>query len=329
MNDTLLTPDRVALLMSLVPYLRANGPTSITELAENFGAEEATLRRLVAMLATSGVPGETKSYQHEDLFDIDWDAFERDDVVTLTRTVAIEATPRFANREASALLAGLHRLMGLLGPEDAMRAEALAARLRDNLPEAAAVLSMSVSTGENDPRIRELVSAIEQRLTAQFTYTNQRHEIAKRAVVPLHVFEQGNDWYLRAWCLDRAAERTFRLDHIEDLQIVREEVSTVQEGPVGVLTGSLSSTSSEQQVIYEIRVLATERALALIRRFAPEVIGVHGDGRTFARVEAWNESTAVRLVAQAGGELQVLDPPAARAAVAAWARRALEESGST
>ena len=62
------------------------------------------IRQAVRLIAVSGVPGETTQYQHDDLFDIDWDAFEQDDEIAITHLVAIDESPRFSAREAAALI---------------------------------------------------------------------------------------------------------------------------------------------------------------------------------------------------------------------------------
>ena len=43
---------------------------------EEIGRELDEIRASVELVAMSGVPGSTSTYQHEDLFDIDWTAFE-------------------------------------------------------------------------------------------------------------------------------------------------------------------------------------------------------------------------------------------------------------
>src|SRR5690606_8932644 len=87
-----------------------------------------------AFLGTAGVPGETHTYQPEDLFDIDWDAFEQDDIVSLTQTVAIEETPRFSASEYAALIAGLHALQDVLPEADRAVAATTAAKLAQAAP---------------------------------------------------------------------------------------------------------------------------------------------------------------------------------------------------
>src|SRR6185437_9826479 len=109
--------DKLAFLLSLVPWLMDHDGATVADTAEHFGMEPEQIREAVRLIAVSGVPGETDSYQHEDLFDIDWDAFEEHDEIQLTHLVAIDDAPRFSAREAAALIAGLQYLASL--PENA------------------------------------------------------------------------------------------------------------------------------------------------------------------------------------------------------------------
>src|SRR5690606_30179355 len=102
--------EKVAFLLSLVPYLMDQGRISVTEVARHFDITEARVRDAVRLIAVSGIPGETGTYQHGDLFDLAWDDFEDNDQIELTQLVAIDDAPRFSAREASALIARLHYL---------------------------------------------------------------------------------------------------------------------------------------------------------------------------------------------------------------------------
>ena len=112
--------DKLAFLLSLVPYLMDHDRVSVTEAAKHFGVQEEQIRDAVRLIAVSGIPGETATYQHGDLFDIAWDDFEDNDQIVLTNLVAIDDSPRFSAREAAALIAGLQYLSAL--PENADRA---------------------------------------------------------------------------------------------------------------------------------------------------------------------------------------------------------------
>ena len=67
--------DKLAFLLSLVPYLMDHDRVSVTEAAAHFGVPAEQIRDAVRLIAVSGIPGETASYQHGDLFDIAWDDF--------------------------------------------------------------------------------------------------------------------------------------------------------------------------------------------------------------------------------------------------------------
>src|SRR3978361_760703 len=112
--------DKLAFLLSLVPFLMEHERISVQEAADHFGVKPEVVREAVELIAVSGIPGETGQYQHGDLFDLAWDDFEENDQIVLTNLVAIDDAPRFSGREAAALIAGLQYLSAL--PENADRA---------------------------------------------------------------------------------------------------------------------------------------------------------------------------------------------------------------
>ena len=63
--------DKLAFLLSLVPYLMDHDRVSVSDAAAHFGVPVEQIRQAVRLIAVSGVPGETTQYQHDDLFDID------------------------------------------------------------------------------------------------------------------------------------------------------------------------------------------------------------------------------------------------------------------
>jgi proteasome accessory factor C len=111
--------DKLAFLLSLVPFLIEHERISVHDAAAHFGVKPEQVREAVELIAVSGIPGETGQYQHGDLFDLAWDDFEENDQIVLTNLVAIDDAPRFSGREAAALIAGLQYLSAL--PENADR----------------------------------------------------------------------------------------------------------------------------------------------------------------------------------------------------------------
>jgi len=122
-------PDQLVFLLSLVPYLLEQRVVDVTTAAQHFGVAERELRDAVRLIATSGLPGATGTYQPNDLFDIDWDSFEDDDVIVIVHHVAIDDAPRLSAREAAALIAGLQYLSALPENSGSTQLPALLAKL--------------------------------------------------------------------------------------------------------------------------------------------------------------------------------------------------------
>jgi proteasome accessory factor C len=149
--------DKLAFLLSLVPWLMDHDGATVAETADHFGMQPEQIREAVRLIAVSGIPGETDAYQHEDLFDIDWDAFEEHDEIQLTHLVAIDDAPRFSAREAAALIAGLQYLASL--PENA--GSATLAGLTGKLSAGASAAPAQVGV-EADPAIASTLALIRQ-----------------------------------------------------------------------------------------------------------------------------------------------------------------------
>lgn len=326
MARKLTTPDRVMLLMALVPYLLEHGPTPLEELSSAFDVEVPTLRRLVQFLGVAGVPGETRTYQHEDLFDIDWDALEQHDIVNLTRVVAVDDTPRFSNAETAALLAGLHALEPMLPEKQRRATRSISAKLSSTVPvdtKAGPIgdsgWPVSVDIDPVHAVASSIAEAMESRRRLSFGYSDAMGRLTSREVEPLLLGQSGGGWYLRAFCLDRRAERTFLIDRMRDLRILEaasEREPLLAASPPGIEHGELTATLS-----------ISRSALQRIADFAPRVIEEPSPGHLRIEVELLHPAIAVRMIQAASGEAVVEAPAAAREAVNSWADRALAQYG--
>lgn len=316
------THDRVILLLSLVPYLRDHGPTTVTELARVFGVRTALLRELITFLGTAGIPGETRTYQPEDLFDIDWAAFEDDDVVSLTQLVAIDETPRFSPFEHAALVAGLHALTPLLPESERANARSAAAKLASIAPQPAEQPALSVDVSPAIHGLPAVLEAIRRGRQLAFHYRDLNGVESERRVDPLRVSEEAGGWYLRAHCTLRDAERTFLVSAMRQLRVL----DTTAVHPAEVAHETTSSTAPVRHpagagVIATVRVRAS--AMPRVASFAPEVRGEAGPGWVRVQIELTHAHAAIRLVQLAPGSVVVEEPAGVRAVVAAWADRAL------
>jgi hypothetical protein len=75
----------------------------------------------------------------------------------------------------------------------------------------------NAATGDPAAQLAVLRRAIAAQRPVALTYTTATAVASERVVRPLEVQQQGEVWYLRAYCTLRHAERTFRLDRIQDI----------------------------------------------------------------------------------------------------------------
>ena len=312
--------DKLAFLLALVPYLMDHDRVTVAEAAQHFGIPAQQIRDAVNLIAVSGLPGETSAYQHDDLFDIDWDAFELDDEIVLTNRVAIDDSPRFSAREASALIMGLQYLSAL--PEYADRASiaSLTSKLSRGTSGTPAPVGVAATESGDGlaPTLALIRRSVESGTQLEFDYLNARGEHERRRVDALRVESVDADWYLRGWCHLREAVRTFRIDRIS-AAVVTDTPIEHRESDVR-LPELFEASPEDLEVVIDVEA----SALPLLADYVPD--GVRGEAsgarvRTTVRVSHFHGLK--RLVASMPGVVTVVEPAEARAAVAEWASAAV------
>gem|GEM_PF-129988 len=307
--------DKLAFLLALVPWLLEHDRVSVHETAAHFGVSADEVRASVALVATSGIPGDTATYQHDDLFDIDWDAFETADEIAITHHVAIEEAPRLSAREAAALIAGLQYLQTL--PENADRASIRALVEKLSRGASAPPSPLGVSGGQHGELLERVQRAVSAGRRVRFGYLSARGEHEQREVDPLRVESIDADWYLRGWDHRRDALRTFRFDRMDALEITEQPIE--HDATEVNLPDTLFEPSAED---LEVTLEVVPAALGLISDYLTEGARTeqHGD-RIRATVRVPHYHGLKRLVAGMPDTVRVVAPEQARQAVAGGLRR--------
>jgi len=318
MPQPLVTQEKITLMLSLVPFLLERGPTPIRTLAEHFDVDAETIRSIIRFFGVAGIPGETATYQHEDLFDIDWDALEQRDEAVLIRTVVVSDRPRFSPREVAALLAGLQYLRNVpsIATEDEIDQLVMKLTRATGLPAS----RIDIESSQAPAHLKQLHSARRNGAMVSFTYIDSSGSKSSRTVSPIQLESVDEVWYFRAFCEERRGERLFRVDRMRDVSILDSR--------------SVHSVASSRTVasFAKKRSLFTpdENAVETSLRFhAP----VHGRLRSYdvsvdrqmGSVLLADANRASRLAAEAPGIIEILHPALARSVVHAWARMALEQ----
>jgi proteasome accessory factor C len=305
--------DKLTFLLSLVPFLMDHDRISVAEVAEHFGMKPEQIRDAVRLIGVSGIPGETASYQHEDLFDISWDDFEDNDQIVLTHRVAIDDSPRFSAREAAALIAGLQYLSAL--PEHADRDAIATLMAKLSRGASAAPSALTVEASETDATLALIRDSVAAGTQLKFDYRGSRGESESRLVDPLRIESMDADWYLRAWCHLREAVRTFRLDRISNPEVTTQPIT---HGVDDVKLPDTLFEGSADDLIVTIDVAAA--AFSLLADYIPDgAVTTESNGRLRTSVRVSHYHGLKRLIASMPGVATVIAPEAARLAVAEWA----------
>jgi len=305
--------DKLAFLLSLVPFLMEHERISVQDAANHFGVKPQQVRDAVELIAVSGIPGETGQYQHGDLFDLAWDDFEDNDQIVLTNLVAIDDAPRFSGREAAALIAGLQYLSALPENSDRTAIASLMAKLARGA--SAPPSQFAVERSESDATLALIRDSVASGVQVQFDYINSRGEHERRRVDPLRIESMDADWYLRGWCHLREAVRTFRIDRIGNPTVTTEPITT---HAADVHLSDTLFEGSEDDLLVTIDVAPA--AAPLLADYLTDGTGstlVGGRNRTALRVTHYHGLK--RLVGGLPGMVTVIEPADARRAVADWA----------
>lgn len=304
--------DKLTFLLSLVPYLMDHESVSVSAVAAHFGVSPERVRDAVSLIAMSGIPGETRQYQHGDLFDIHWEEFENNDNIVLTHLVAIDDSPRFSAREAAALIAGLQYLSSL--PENA-DIEAIASLMAKLTRSASATPSqVVVSSTEPGEAIALIKEAVATGMQIEFDYLSSRGGHEARHVDPIRIESVDRDWYLRGWCHLRGAMRTFRLDRMSGLRVT--DVPTGPRSTEALPDTLFQGSESDLEVVVQLPA----GAVPLLADFAPRSAGpgpANGLVRQTIRVAHFHGLK--RIVTGLAGVVTVVRPPEARALTRDWA----------
>ncbi len=319
----LLAQDKLAFLLSLVPFLMDHERISVQDAADHFGVKPQQVRDAVELIAVSGIPGETGQYQHGDLFDLAWDDFEENDQIRLTNLVAIDDAPRFSGREAAALIAGLQYLSALPENSDRSAIATLMAKLSrgaSGLPS-----QFAVEGSESDETLALIRESVTSGLQLEFDYVNSRGEHERRRVDPLRIESMDADWYLRGWCHLREAVRTFRIDRIANPTVTTEPITT-HAADIHLSDTLFEGSANDLVVTIDVAPSAAPLLADYLTNGTGSAV-VNGRSRTALRVSHFHGLK--RLVGGLPGMVTVVAPAEARRAVAEWAAAGAARYDST
>lgn len=199
-------------LFQIVQTIRGRRLTTAAHLAQRLEVSQRTIYRDVADLQTQGVPIEGEAgvgYRLGKGFDLPPLMFTTQEAQALVAAVRIAQSwldPVLAAASADAL----GRVMSVLSSADRAAAESLL------------VMVPPVGLEPGTQRVlQQLREAAQAKQLAHISYRDAAEIRTERTVRPLGVFYWGAVWTLAAWCESREDFRSFRVDRIENLDVLQ------------------------------------------------------------------------------------------------------------
>ena len=205
------------LLIRLLPWLVANNGASLSEVAQHFEISEKHALELIGQLVVTG-----PSQAGGGLVDID---FEDADSIFVTDAKALDRPVKLSEFEASTLLGGLHYLEQFPHLVDSQTVAGLIQKIQQALPDVESPIN--VVAAPISELVRSTVAAgINSKLSIVIKYAGvTKDDLSVRTVDPVSTYSQDDFVYLKAWCRNSQAWRSFRLDRILEVELGSDPVS--------------------------------------------------------------------------------------------------------
>ncbi len=313
---------RASRLLTILILLQVRGRMSAEVLARELEVSVRTIYRDVDQLGAAGVPvfaerGRTGGFALLSGF--------RTNLTGLTATEA-DAVTLIGSAQAAADLG--------LGTE----AESARLKILASLPQGKGKVANRVATRFHlDPApwysrhappaaLRTLAEAVWSDRQVQLTYESWKG-VVRRAISPLGLVMKAGAWYLAG--ATGASTRIYKVAAINALEILAEPVQRPRGFDLAKFWAEATREFEKNLRSETARVRLSPRGVRLLRDVSPPAADAVAEQHPSPPADAWIEaripvekqSMALREAMRMGSEMEVLEPAALRAAVAAEARR--------
>jgi proteasome accessory factor C len=303
----------------------------VADAAADFGVGEAQLRRDLELLWMCGLPG----YGPGDLVDLSFEG----DTVTVTFDAGMRRPLRLSGAEAAALAVALRALADAPGMVDADAVQRALAKIEDAAGRAGATTAvpgepgtegaagLDVGLGRAPGGAEDAVRrAVETGRALRLTYYSaSRDAVGRRVVDPMRLLLVDASAYLEAWCRRAEGVRLFRLDRVDDAEVL-DEPSAPPPGAVG-REGSGEDLLRPDDGAHVAALLLHPDARWVAEYYPVESLHAADDGSARITMRYGDRDWMVRLLLGLGDAVDVLAPPDLVDARRARAREALAAYG--
>lgn len=294
--------ERLPRLLALVPYLLNRPAITVKEAAADFGITPKQLRKDLELLWMCGLPG----YGPGDLIDLSFEG----ETITVSFDAGLDRPLRLTAAEAASLLVALRALAdtpGVVDTDAVQRALAKIEAAVGKAQPAGMVVGLGGFERGETAEVREAVQgAVKSERAVRIRYYSQSHDaMSDRVVDPMRLLLVEGRGYLEGWCRSALGVRLFRLDRIDDVQVLDEPSSPPPHAQLTDTSEGLFHPRDNQK----IAVLLLEPDAHWVAEYYPvDHAAELSDGRTRVLMRYDDPSWMVRLLLGLGGDVHVEKP---------------------
>jgi proteasome accessory factor C len=287
--------ERVARLLSLVPWVAAQGRVPVEEICRRFAIDRDQLLRDLDTVSMVGLYPYTP--------DVLIELYVEDDQVHITLPQAFDRPLQLTPEQAVALAAAGSTLLTVPGADPEGPLARGLAKLASAVG-AAGSTSLDVRLGDVRGDVLEtLRTGVRQhRQVAIDYYAYGRDTHTRRVIEPYRVTSDQGQWYASAWCHLAQDERLFRLDRISSAELLDQTF----EPPADLPAESVFSPSTEDpRIVVEL----APDARWVAEQYPVEALVEGGDGSVRVTLAVTATAWLERLLVRLGPSARVVDGP--------------------
>lgn len=215
------THDRLQRLEVLTARVKSENPTTIGDVAKEFGVSVRTINRDIQILRDRGLPidadrgrgGGIRLHHSWGIGRINLNYAEAVDLLVSLAVAEQMNSPLFMAQLTNIR----HKLMASFSPSMSAKVKGLKARIQ--IGESSSSTVLSTYTPAATPIVGHLHQAFLMQQSSQITYCSMNDEKTKRTIQPHYLLLCYPVWYVLAWDELRNDVRTFRCDRIQKVKV--------------------------------------------------------------------------------------------------------------
>lgn len=293
-------------LFQIVYYLLDKGKATAPELAEKFQVSVRTIYRDLDSLSGAGIPVYTET--------------GRNGGISLMHDFVLDQV-LFSEEEKQEILTRLQSLNTLPNLRGNVALDKLSALFQTHSDDWLEVdFSRWGDKNRDDEKFEAVKSAILSKKAISITYISSNEAFGEWIVCPIKLMYQSKAWYLKAYCPERCAYRTFKLTRILAWKVLQNEFSPEQ------LPELEANSQPECKSIRLLLRFPKEAAYRVFDEFDMSQINHREDGGLIVSARLPEDEWLTGYLLSFGTQVEILEPVYLRAKIAKEARQIFEKN---